>query len=244
MKSKEEPEVVNVGSIKVMAFKSMDELLERVFDSKNQVVPGIAIAINPEKVIKCTENLGAQNAVLSASIPYADGIGVVRLLERKLKKKLVRIPGVDLWYEIMVLAGKWQSRVYLVGSTEETVDKCALQLKTELNVNVVGAYSGYFDDSCEVIARIKEAKPEIITVAMGSPKQELFIELCRKEGISAFFMGVGGTYDVYVGNVKRAPNFLIKFNLEWLYRLFSEPFRWKRQSKLIKYIYLYLFNRL
>ena len=87
-----------------------------------------------------------------------------------------------------------------------------------------------------------EAK--VVIVALGSPKQEQFIQRCKEQHPEAFYMGVGGSFDVYVGNVKRAPNFWIKLNLEWFYRLISEPKRIFRQYKLLKFLYLFLFNKI
>lgn len=236
-------ESISVGQIKVKPFSNIEHVLSQIF-SENRVIPGIAIAINPEKVLTCENDIQARNSVLNATIPYADGIGVVKVLERKTGQKLARIAGVDLWQAVMKKAGLEQSRVFLIGSTDETLIKCRNKLQQRYQVNVVGSESGYFSDYEALIANIKATKPDIITIAMGSPKQELLIEKLKSRGISAFYMGVGGTYDVFVGKVKRAPKVWRLWHLEWLYRLLRQPTRIKRQFKLLNFFFRYLKNDL
>nr|WP_252306307.1 WecB/TagA/CpsF family glycosyltransferase [Vibrio alginolyticus] len=120
-----------------------------------------------------------------------------------------------------------------------TVDKLKQQ-----GVNVVGSQDGYFSDEELLINEIRRSGAKILSVALGSPKQELFMKKAKDSGLTCFMMGVGGTYNVFVGEVKRAPDFWCRLNLEWLYRLLSEPSRIFRQIKLTKYVYLALANKL
>jgi len=146
----------------------------------------------------------------------------------------------------MKKSGKLKTPVFLVGASADVIKQTKLKLETEYSVNVCGSQDGYFDQTKEqeVIDQIVKVKPLIVSVALGSPRQEIFIEKCRKVCPDTFFMGVGGTYDVYTKNVKRAPEFFIKLNLEWFYRLMSQPSRLFRQTNLLKYLYLELTRQL
>jgi UDP-N-acetyl-D-mannosaminouronate:lipid I N-acetyl-D-mannosaminouronosyltransferase len=235
---------IKVGKLSAIPFKSMDDILSFLFNSDGSVIKGMLIAINPEKVMHCENDAVARDAILQADIPYADGIGVVKVLERKVQSKLSRIPGVELWLELMKKSKQSSLPVYLVGAKQDVLAKSVNKLKLEHQVNIVGFTDGYFKDEEKLIASIKSTKPAIVTVALGSPRQELFMKRCQDAGIEALFMGVGGSYDVYAGYLNRAPLKWQSKHLEWLYRLIKEPKRIKRQLPLLKFVYLYFFNRL
>jgi len=205
--------------------------------------PTIAIAINPEKVLQCIDDIEVAKIIHSADIRYLDGIGAVKVAERKLRKKLSRIPGCDLWAELMRISADNDTRVFLLGASSIVINATKKGLR-ESGVNVVGAIDGYFDDTEDVIERIISSKPNILAVAMGSPKQEKFMFQCKEKGLNCFMMGVGGSFDVYSGKVKRAPVIWCKLNLEWLYRLLMQPSRIFRQLRLFRFLRLALFNRI
>lgn len=229
-----------VGTLPLDLFRSMEDAVKHVITDDGNVIPGSAIAINPEKVIRALQEPDVRDAIMSASIRYADGIGVVKTLIRKSKQKVSRIPGCELWEAIMQKSGEFNLPVYLVGASAETIHETKYKLRKQYNVNVCAIQDGYFDKSKqhEVIEKIGQMQPKIVTVALGSPRQELFIQECRKICPNTFYMGVGGSYDVYTNKVKRAPRYYQKMNLEWLYRLLSQPKRLFRQSNLLTYLYL------
>jgi len=242
-----EPQAVNVvGELPLNIFVSMNDAVNHVVTERGSVIPGSAIAINPEKVIRSINETSIRDAIMSASIRYADGIGVVKTLARKSGQKVSRIPGCELWEAVMDKAGGFDIPVYLVGASNEIITETATLLKKQYSVNICGVQDGYFDKDKEqdVIEHIAQIQPKIVTVALGSPRQELFIQKCRKVCPDTFFMGVGGTYDVYTNKVKRAPLIYRKLNLEWFYRLMSQPQRLFRQSNLVKYLYLELTRKL
>lgn len=109
-----------------------------------------------------------------------------------------------------------------------------------------GSQDGYFkpEERDALFERIRASGAKFVTVAMGSPKQELLMRDCRKVYPDALYMGVGGTYDVFTGHVKRAPKAWQDMGLEWLYRLLSQPTRWRRQFKLLKYVTYHYGNKL
>ncbi|WP_420068332.1 WecB/TagA/CpsF family glycosyltransferase, partial [Actinobacillus pleuropneumoniae] len=120
------------------------------------------------------------------------------------------------------------------------------QKLTAWNVDIVGLQDGYFDNKEQraVIERIKRSGAKLVTVAMGSPKQEKFIADAAREYPDCLYMGVGGTYDVFIGKVKRAPKIWQDLGLEWLYRLLSQPTRWRRQVNLLRFLYYYCTKQL
>lgn len=235
---------IRVGGIPVIPFKSISHVLDSIFDKENRIIPNVAIAINPEKIITSFESVDVKNVLLEATIPYADGIGVVKAMEKKSGDKLARIPGVKLWLAVVKKAAKTNNSIFLIGSKPDVLKQCVDKLDTQENINVVGAVDGYFSDEQLLIKKIKASDAKVVIVALGSPKQELFIKKCKEKHGDAYYMGVGGSFDVYVGNVKRAPEFWINLNLEWFYRLASEPKRIFRQMKLLKFLYLYFFNKI
>lgn len=242
----EQPAANVVGGLPLNIFSDMSNAVEHVVTRTGDVLPGSAIAINPEKVVRALNDPLVREAIMSATLRYADGIGVVKTLARKSNQQVSRIPGCELWEAIMKRAGDFAIPVYLVGASHEIISETALRLKQQYSVNVCGIQDGYFDrdKEQEVIDNIALLQPKIVTVALGSPRQEMFIQKCRKLCPDTFFMGVGGTYDVYTNKVKRAPLIYRKLNLEWFYRLMSQPERLFRQSNLIRYLYLELTRKL
>jgi len=236
---------VSVGGISISCFNSIDDVVNTAILDGEKVFPGIGIAINPEKVIAASNDDKVKEVIEKATLRYPDGIGVSYVMAKKSGQKVARIPGCELWENLMDATISSQAPVYLVGASESVITKTREKLLIK-GVNVVGYQNGFFesDDAANVIHSIKKSGARIVTVALGSPKQELFIFDCIKQVPDAFYMGVGGTYDVFTGNVKRAPFLYRKLHCEWLYRLLSQPTRFRRQFNLLKYVYRYLTNKL
>lgn len=234
---------VTIGPVEVSAFQDMMQLLAFILPEAGSVFAGSAIAINPEKILTAMEDPTILQVIRQADIRYADGIGVVKVMCKRLKKRVERIPGCELWQALMNRAAVYQTPVYLVGAKPEVLAQTQSKLLAE-GVNVVGATDGYFKDEAELIAKIKASGARIVSIAMGSPKQELLIQRIQAAHPECFYMGVGGTYDVYTGNVKRAPALWCKLNLEWAYRLVSQPSRIGRQLRLVKYLWWYLTGKI
>lgn len=236
---------VMVSGIPVTPFESMSDAVDSAFDADGCVKPGFILAMNAEKVMSARANPDVKKVLEMATLRYADGVGVVLALRKK-GVRSARVPGCDLWEQIMIRAGRYGSRVFLIGASPNVLGKVTQELRTSHNVNIVGEQDGFFDSSqeAEILKNIIESKPDIVTVAMGSPRQEKFIAKCREVHPSAFYMGVGGTYDVFAGEVVRAPTWAQRLNIEWLYRLFQNPKRIKRQIVLIPFLLLLLAGRL
>jgi UDP-N-acetyl-D-mannosaminouronate:lipid I N-acetyl-D-mannosaminouronosyltransferase len=236
-------DVAEVSGLAVKLYPSMNSAVEDIM--QNYIGKACsAVAINPEKVILSRENTEVKRVLENNEIRYADGIGVVKFLSYKTKNKVSRVPGCELWEQLMKEAGIRNIPVYLIGGKNETISHTVKKLKEIYSTPIVGYNDGYFSSEELLINDILNSKATIVTVALGSPKQEIFISKCREAGVKAFFMGVGGTYDVFTGNVKRAPKVFCNIGLEWFYRLISQPSRVVRQGNLIKFFWLALTNKL
>ncbi|GAA0555582.1 lipopolysaccharide N-acetylmannosaminouronosyltransferase [Rheinheimera aquimaris] len=234
---------VKVGPVQVSAFADMQQLLAFIIREDGSTYAGSAIAINPEKVLTAMRNSEIEAVISGADIRYADGIGVVKVMRRRLKKNVQRIPGCELWQQLMLRAATYKVPVFIVGAKPEVNQQTADKLRAQ-QVNLVGAVDGYFKDEAALIAQIKQSGARFVSVAMGSPKQELLIQRIRAQHPDCFYMGVGGTYDVFTGNVKRAPELWCKLNLEWAYRLLSQPSRIGRQLGLLRYVWWYFTGKI
>lgn len=229
---------VAIGPVKVSAFRDMEQLLTFIINEQGHVFAGSAIAINPEKVLTAMRDEQINAVIQQADIRYADGIGVVKVMRSRLGQPVQRIPGCELWQELMKRAARFQVPVFIIGARPEVLQQTREKLLSQ-GVTVVGAVDGYFKDEAALIEQIRASGARIISVAMGSPRQELLIQRIRQHYPDCYYMGVGGTYDVFTGNVKRAPDLWCRLNLEWAYRLLSQPSRIGRQLGLLKYLWWY-----
>lgn len=234
---------IGIGPVQVSAFANMAQLLSYIIRDDGSVYAGSAIAINPEKILTALENPQVLAVIQQADLRYADGIGVVKVMQKRLQRPVERIPGCELWQALMVRAAEYQVPVYLVGAKPEVLAQTRDKLQ-QLGVPVVGATDGYFKDEAQLLQAIKASGARFVSVAMGSPKQELLIQRIRAVHPDCFYMGVGGTYDVFTGNVKRAPALWCKLNLEWAYRLLAQPSRIGRQLRLFRYLWWVLIGKI
>lgn len=181
-----------------------------------------------------------------SSVIIPDGIGTViasRILKAPVKEK---IAGIELVREILIKANSERKSIYLLGAKQEVLEKCVENIKKEFpNLKVSGFHNGFFDlDNCDdIIEDVKISEPWAIFVAMGSPRQEIFINKVMDNLNTHIFMGVGGVFDVFAGELKRAPKWMLALGLEWLYRVIKEPFRIKRLTVIPKFLLLVLKNR-
>lgn len=155
-------------------------------------------------------------------------------------KRAVKIAGCELWLKIIAAKYKTAS-FYLVGSKQKVIEKTVEQLKSDFpGIKIAGYRNGYIrsdDEKRQLVDDIASKKPDVVFVAMGSPKQELLMEEMQQKH-PAIYQGLGGSFDVYTGNVKRAPKWWVDHNLEFAYRLVRQPSRIKRQIFLVKFLAL------
>jgi N-acetylglucosaminyldiphosphoundecaprenol N-acetyl-beta-D-mannosaminyltransferase len=208
--------------------------------------PQTVVAVNPEKVMKASQDPYLLQHLRSAGLLIPDGIGVVlavRLFEQGL---LQRVPGSELMPNLCELAAAKGYRVFLFGASPEVIPRTAEVLEQRFpGLNIVGAQHGYVKDDgmSAVISSINAAQPDFLFIALGSPKQELWMARYVPLLKVKVCQGVGGTFDVIAGRVKRAPLLFRSMHLEWLYRLFSQPSRIFRQAALPIFVYQVLKNK-
>ena len=195
------------------------------------------VTLNAEIAYMANSDEKLQRIINKADLVTPDGSGIVWASEKLGSPLPERVTGIDLMYEICRLAAQKGYSVFLLGSEEGVAQAAAEALKAKYpGIRICGAYHGYFlkeeNGREKVFSLIREASPDIIFVAMGAPKQEYIIEEMRKILKKGVFIGVGGSFDVIAGKVKRAPRAVQKMRLEWLWRSLLQPSRWKRTMRL------------
>lgn len=221
-----------------------NNLITNIFTDFSQDKSNFIVNINPEIVTKNYKNKKLKDIFNSQKYQIADGIGIIYASKLQKGNIKARITGIDLMLKICKESINHNSSIFLYGSKEGISEKAKLELEKQYkDINISGTCSGY-EDERNVIEKINESNANILFVGLGSPKQEQFIiNNMNKLANVKLFMPVGGSFDVISNTLKRAPNWIIKYNLEWLYRLFQEPKRIFRQLNLIKFIFLNVFRR-
>lgn len=230
---------VKLNGVQVYIPKSKNDLMEYAVTHKK-----ILVAVNAEKIHHASDQT---RAIINRNVGYSDGIGAVWALRKKGFPEAYKIPGCELWLDIIAKYNGSKS-FYLVGGKEEVIQATITKLKEEFpNINILNYRNGYLkteEEKVALISDIAQKKPDVVYVAMGSPKQELLMEEMYKKH-PAVYQGLGGSYDVYIGNVKRAPKWWLTNNLEGVYRSLKQPkTRIMRDIRLIPYFYNLLFNKL
>ncbi len=236
----------DLRGLKLIGWRDMQHALDYLCASDGMRT-GTLVAINAEKMLTIEDNAQVRDLIEAAEFKYADGISVVRSVRKKYADaNISRVAGADLWEALMARAGADGTPVFLVGGKPEILAQTEQKLRARWQVNIVGSQDGYFsaDQQQGLFARIRDSGAKIVTVAMGSPRQEILMRDCRQVYPDALYMGVGGTYDVFTGHVKRAPKVWQNLGLEWLYRLLSQPSRITRQLRLLRYLAWHYSGRL
>lgn len=229
---------IALGGVGVYPFTSAEELISYVSGH-----PAILVAINAEKILHATDEL---KAIYNRNLGYSDGAGAVLALKKKGHQNACKIAGCELWLKIIERYSREKS-FYLVGGKPEVIEETIQKLKKDFpRINIVGYRDGYLkgNDDEVLIEDIAAKKPDVVFVAMGSPKQELLMERMQRVHPNAIYQGLGGSFDVYTGRVERAPEWWIRHNLEFAYRLIKQPSRIKRQIHLVRFLFRVLTNRI
>lgn len=214
--------LVNILGYGVDTF-SFDEALDFIADKSGQI-----ITINPEMIQYANNDSKFYEIIKNAEMVVADGVGI-QLGLKVLGYNIERIPGIDLGKALINRFCSLGKKVAFVGSTSDIVENAIVNIKSALpNLNVVYYHDGFFDDKLHIYDELVKAQPDLVLVALGSPKQEFFIYDLKNLLPNSLMIGLGGSFDVWAGAVKRAPKFFQNLGIEWLYRVVSEPKRFKR----------------
>lgn len=212
---------------------TMSETVEIINKSIDNKQPILQIVVNAAKLVNMQTDIELFDSIKNADLVNADGMAVVwasKLLGKPLKE---RVSGVDLFVNLVDSASKRNESIYLLGAKEEVVSKVADKFKETYGNQIIGGYrNGYFslEEEADVVNDIRLSGATYLFVAISSPKKEIFLSKYKSELSSlGFTMGVGGSFDVVSGKVKRAPLWVQNCGMEWFYRFLQEPRRmWKR----------------
>lgn len=232
------PNFALLNNTRTYSFNTRDKLLDFVAQEKKML-----IAINAEKILKKDYKL---LEIINSNIGYTDGVGAVWAMKRKGFDKTIKIPGVELWLDI-IRKFQGSKSFYFIGSSDEVINNTIVKLKLDFpDLNILNYRNGFIkteEDKLELKNDIIEKKPDVVFVAMGTPKQEFLMHELQ-QAHPAIYQGLGGSFDVYSGKLKRAPKIFINLGVEWLYRLLKEPTRIKRQLVLVKFFWLLIIGRI
>ena len=225
---------VRIGELEIDAV-TFAEALERIAQLVDRRRGGAVFTPNVDHVVKAERHPDFCRAYSRADLCLADGMPLVwasRLLGSPLPEK---VSGSDLALPLMRLAAERRWRVYLLGGGPGVAEEAGEKLTRELGVIIVGTDSpivhsdGTDDSSEQALARLLAASPDLLLVAFGAPKQELWINRFADQLGATVAIGVGGSLDFMVGRIRRAPAWMSRAGLEWLFRLVQEPRRmWRR----------------
>lgn len=222
---------IQVLEVNVYPFTSMESLVKEALKR----IP--LFSVNAE--ILLYEDTRFKN-ILNRGICYPDGFGAVMALKKKKCQAVMKLPGCELWLEI-VKAYYLSASFYLIGCTDRVIGQTVDKLKREFpGINICGYRNGFIQSEQEK-EKLKNdlisKRPDFVFIAMGFPRQEFLTDELYN-CYPATYLPLGGSFDVYTNNVKRAPKWWIDHNIEFAYRLIRQPSRLKRQLHLIRFLFL------
>ena len=224
---------------------TMDEALDRAMELIAQRRAAYVVTPNAEIVYEAMHDDTLKALVNQADLVLPDGAGVVlgaKLLKTPLKGK---VAGIDFGTNLAGRLAQTGGRLYLLGSKPGVAEAAAENLqKIHPGLVICGTADGYFQDEGPVIEAVNQANADVVFVCLGAPKQEYFMSRNQDRLNVGLMIGLGGSLDGLAGNIKRAPKWMIRCNLEWLYRLCLEPSRLGRMMRLPKFILAVLGKRI
>ena len=226
---------------------TMDQALDWADSMMNGHHPCTILAVNPEKVMRAQQDGKLLDQLRAADLLIPDGIGIVLAMSLLGLGHAERVPGSELMPKLCERAVSKGYTVFLFGASAEVNQQAVAVLRKRYpGIIIVGSQHGYVkvEDMPGVIACINECKPDFLFVALGSPHQELWMARYLPQLRVKICQGVGGTFDVIAGRVRRAPKVFRSLHLEWFYRLATNPRRIRRQSALPLFAFHVLRKRL
>lgn len=233
---------LTILNVRIDNVKMLDvfEIINKMIHSKkcHQIV-----TVNPEFVMEAQKNIKFREVLNNAALSLPDGIGIVLASKFTSQPLKERVTGIDTVQKLACQAAKHGWRIFLLGAAPGVAHKAAIKLQILYpGLQIAGTYSGSPDtqEENEICEMIKAAEPQILLVAFGAPKQDLWIARNLERLGVPVAIGVGGTFDFIIGTARRAPIWVQKVGCEWLYRLLREPWRWKRMLALPKFTFIFL----
>ncbi|MBP2626471.1 MAG: glycosyl transferase, WecB/TagA/CpsF family [Firmicutes bacterium] len=227
--------VLNV-MIDVITMKEAVRKVEQFIDLQK---PHLVVTPNAEMIMMANEDKYLSQIINNADLVVPDGAGVVWAAHYNGDVMPERVAGYDLVQNLLAAAAMQKYRIYMLGGAPGIVDKARLAAEERYpGVQIVGTHHGFFtkSDESEIVSSIKVCRPDILLVALGVPRQEKWLSEYSGQLEVPVAIGVGGTFDVMAGIVRRAPLWMQNAKLEWLYRLISEPKRAIRMLALPRFV--------
>ena len=225
---------------------TMEETLDRIEEFVRSGRPHQHVVVNVDKVVKAAKDPQLREIINRCDLINVDGMPIVwasRVLGKPLKG---RVTGVDLFERLLERAAQKGWGVYFLGAREEIVSQVAkLAPRRFPGLRIAGYRNGYWkpEDEADVVKDIRSAAPQLLFVAISSPKKEQFLGRYQEAMRVPFAMGVGGTFDVFVGKVQRAPLWMQRCGLEWFYRFLQEPRRMFKRYFIDDMYFFWLLTR-
>jgi N-acetylglucosaminyldiphosphoundecaprenol N-acetyl-beta-D-mannosaminyltransferase len=214
---------------------TMAETLERARAAMRNRTRLQHVALNVAKLVNIRSDPVLCSDVMGSDIVGIDGMGIVLALRAFGVPVKERVAGIDLFQKILAVCAADGFRPFLLGATPDVLHRAAEVIATEFpTIQVAGLRDGYFglDQDAQVVEQIMNSKADCLFIAMPTPRKERFLSAYRDRLSVPFIMGVGGSFDVIAGHVRRAPLIMQSMGLEWLYRVYQEPRRmWWRYAK-------------
>lgn len=218
---------------------TMDEALLKINEYIKKRESIQIITINPEMVYESTKNCRFQKIINSCKLVVPDGYGIVWAAKKLGHHLKERVPGIELMDKMLLLANETKYKVFFYGGHKKILEKAVDNIKKKYpDLNICGYANGFLNENerDSLVIRLKNIEPDFLFVGIGMPKQEFFIDKFLPNLKSCIAMGVGGSFDVYSGILKRAPKIWQALNLEWLYRGIADNGRRRRLLVIPKYI--------
>ncbi|NCB41301.1 MAG: glycosyltransferase [Clostridia bacterium] len=219
---------------------TMEEALDVFEELLRTKSVSFIVTPNSEIILNASKDASLARLIASADLIIPDGVGLVyasKLLRKPLRE---RVTGIDFTEAALRIVAKQGKNVFFLGGKPGIARAAAERKMQEISgLKIVGARDGFFEqkDELEIVDAINAAEVDFLCVALGSPKQEMFIERNRARLNSCVAIGIGGSLDVWSGSLMRAPDVYQKYGLEWLYRLKQEPARLKRMKALPLFLF-------
>ncbi len=234
--------MLGFGVDKVSMAQAMDCFEELI----NKDGLSIVVTANPEILNEATKNKELAEVINNADLVTPDGMSLVLLSKVKRDPFEERVTGIDFAFAALKRTAELGKSVFLLGGKPGVADMAAENLKKMIpGLNIAGTNDGYFkpEQDLDIVAKVNESGADFLLVAMGAPRQELFLARHKAELKANVGVGIGGSLDVWSGNTQRAPEFYQKHNIEWLYRLKTEPQRFGRMAKIPVFMLKVIFDR-
>ncbi len=217
---------------------TMPEAIEAAKTLLETPVASYCVTPNAEIAYESLHDSNLRQILNGADLVLPDGSGIVlgaKILGTPLKQKVAGVDFADALLEVLAQTGQG---LYLLGSKPGIAQQAAQKMvEKHPGLQIAGMHDGYFQEEGPVLDAINASGAAVLFVCLGSPKQELFMARHQQDLHVRFMIGLGGSLDSFAGTVKRAPKWMIQLNLEWLYRLIKEPWRFKRMLRLPKFVW-------